>query len=181
MNLFKYENYRVVIDPSVLLLKPFKALLDRDKTKDKQIGLLELDYVYLFSDPRSDFYKQYSDDSSRMHAIIDGLGLGKWRPDNTVLKAVEYYKSFVPTGIKLLNDMKKSIDNLRSVIVEFDANDTEDPVKSVKDMSSALKTLLPLIGDIDAMEKKINSDMLSDDRIRGNIEKNILEDPLEEM
>ena len=36
MRLLKYEGYKVVIDPEILVLKPFRDLWKRDRTKEKE-------------------------------------------------------------------------------------------------------------------------------------------------
>lgn len=36
MKLFKYEGYNITIEPEALLLKPFKKIWDRDRSKEKK-------------------------------------------------------------------------------------------------------------------------------------------------
>ena len=35
MKLFKYEGYKIVIEPEILTLKPFKKIWERDKSANK--------------------------------------------------------------------------------------------------------------------------------------------------
>ena len=51
IRLFKYEGYKVTISEEALLLKPFKAIWDRDRTKSKDRALDELGFIYFFCDP----------------------------------------------------------------------------------------------------------------------------------
>ena len=56
MNVFIYdnENNRIEInEPEILLIKEFKALSDRDKTKNKSKLWRELTYIYLAIDWKS--------------------------------------------------------------------------------------------------------------------------------
>ena len=55
MKLFRYEGYNITISEEALLLKPFKTLWDRDKSKDKYKAMQELGYIYFMEDPRSDY------------------------------------------------------------------------------------------------------------------------------
>jgi len=64
MRLFKYEGYNLSISEEAILLKPFKAIWNRDKSKGKQVALQELGFVYFMEDPRSD-YKMYLDREER--------------------------------------------------------------------------------------------------------------------
>ena len=62
IKLFKYEGYKLNISEEALLLKPFKEIWQRDKSKNKDKALQELGYVYFISDPRSDY--QYLDSNN---------------------------------------------------------------------------------------------------------------------
>ena len=94
MKLFKYEGYKITISEEALMLKPFKALWDRDKTKTKEKALMELGYIYFLCDPRSD-YQYIVDLESRSDEIKKGEGIDtKWKPDSKVLEAIEFYNSF---------------------------------------------------------------------------------------
>lgn len=64
MKLFKFEGYRVIVEPEALLLQPFKTIWNRDKSKSKDIANSELGYVYFFADPRSD-YQYILDEDAR--------------------------------------------------------------------------------------------------------------------
>ena len=55
MKLFKYEGYKIVIEPEALLLKPFKQIWQRDRTINKDKAMMELGFIYFFCDTRSDY------------------------------------------------------------------------------------------------------------------------------
>jgi len=81
IKLFRYEGYKISIEPEALLLKPFKQLWNRDKTVNKEKALLELGYIYFMCDPRSD-YQYITDNQLRSNAIKEGEGLpSNWKPD----------------------------------------------------------------------------------------------------
>ena len=53
MNVFNYDSDHLQLEinePEILLIKEFKALLDRDKTKTKTRVIKELTYIYLALD-----------------------------------------------------------------------------------------------------------------------------------
>ena len=73
MNVFTYDNgnNRIEInEPEILLIKEFKALSDRDKTKNKTRLWKELTYIYLAIDWKS-LYNQYSEQERHMEALSD--------------------------------------------------------------------------------------------------------------
>ena len=94
MKLFKYEGYKITIDPEAMLLKPFKKIWNRDKTASKDKAMMELGFIYFFCDIRSD-YQYIVDLEERKNAIKLGEGmLDTWEPDNIVNEAIEFYNSF---------------------------------------------------------------------------------------
>ena len=55
MKLLKFEGYKLVIEPELLTLKPFRKIWTRDKSPNKEKAILELGFIYHFCDPRSDY------------------------------------------------------------------------------------------------------------------------------
>ena len=91
MKLFKYESYKITISEEALLLKPFKKIWDRDKSKSKEKALSELGFIYFFCDARSD-YQYIVDEELRKEQIKEGEGMSKdWQPDKLVEEAMEFY------------------------------------------------------------------------------------------
>ena len=87
MKLFRYEGYKVTISEEAMMLKPFRVIWERDKTKTKQTALLELGYIYFMCDPRSD-YMEISDKDDRSKAIIEAEGMDNWKADRIVRNSI---------------------------------------------------------------------------------------------
>jgi hypothetical protein len=176
MKLLKYEGYKVVIEPELLTLKPFKQIWTRDKTVNKDKALAEIAFIYFMTDPRSD-YQYLVDDKERMEAIKEGEGLPpKWEPDKIVTKAMEFYKSFKPISALLLEDTRFMVNKFRAKLRELDFDSLE--VKEFKEITAIVKQITPLIRDLDEAEKALNSEMRSSGKMRGQGEKTIFEDDL---
>ena len=115
MKLFKYEGYKIVIEPEVLLLKPFKQIWQRDRTVNKDKAMMELGFIYFFCDSRSD-YQYLTDEKQRKEAIKEGEGLPlKWEPDKIVLTAMGFYNSFKSASELLLEDTRYAVDKLKAI------------------------------------------------------------------
>ena len=71
IKLFRYEGFKVTVEPEAIMLLPFKALWDRDTTRDKRKAMQELAFIYFMCDPRSD-YQYLIDEESRMNEIKKG-------------------------------------------------------------------------------------------------------------
>ena len=73
MNVFNYDNVNKYLDlnePEMLLIREFKALLDRDKTKTKTRATKELTYIYLALDWKSP-YSNYLEQERHEEALAD--------------------------------------------------------------------------------------------------------------
>ena len=73
IKLFKRDGYEIKVEPEALLLKPFKKIWSRDKSKDKNRAMQELGFIYFVCDPRSD-YQSLIDLDTRMDAVKQGEG-----------------------------------------------------------------------------------------------------------
>ena len=74
IKLFKRDGYEIKVEPEALLLKPFKKIWNRDRSKDKNRAMQELGFIYFVCDPRSD-YQFLVDDNERLEAIKEGDSL----------------------------------------------------------------------------------------------------------
>lgn len=176
MKLLKYEGYKVVIEPELLTLKPFKQIWTRDKTVNKDKALAEIAFIYFMADPRSD-YQYLVDDKERMEAIKEGEGLPpKWQPDRIVTEAMNFYMSFKPISALLLEDTRFMVDKYRKRLKAQEFDDLE--IKDLKEVGALIKQIPPLVKDLDEAEKALNSEMKSSGKMRGSGEKTIFEDDL---
>ena len=176
IKLFKYEGYKLNISEEALLLKPFKEIWQRDKSKSKDKALQELGYIYFMSDPRSD-YQYLVDEEERSKAIKEGEGIdSKWKPDKVVLDAITFYKSFKPTSALLLEDTRAMIDGYRVKLRQITADMSNLDIKEIKDLGAVIKQIPSLIKDLDEAEKALNSELKTSGRMRGSGEKTLFED-----
>lgn len=93
MNLFilNPKTYDIDIDPMVVMLMPFKELVDRDKSKDKSKAKRELAFIWFYADIKSD-YQYITNEKERAHEIIKDLKLGsKWAIDAKIKVAISFY------------------------------------------------------------------------------------------
>lgn len=179
IRLFKYEGYQVTVEPEALLLIPFKTLYDRDKNKDKSMAKQELAYIYFMGDPRSD-YQYLLDEDTRSEEIIKGLGMpAKWKPDNTVKRALAFYKSFKPISASILEGTRIAADKFRKFLMEMDPDERDEKGKPIYNPSAIAKTIkeIPaLVEDLDKAEKALTKDLMQEAKARGSQTKALEED-----
>lgn len=179
IKLFKYESYKVVISEEALLLKPFKQIWTKDKSKNKDNALMQLGYIYFMCDPRSDF--QYIiDEEERSKAIIEAEGMPKdWKPDALVKQAMELYCTFKPTAALLLEDTRVAVDKLRSLLRTIDLTATDDkgkPIYTLNTVTATIKQIPALVKELDEAEKTLTAELKSMSKMRGSGEKKLFED-----
>lgn len=179
MRLLKYEGYKVVVDPEILVLKPFKKLWERDKSKSKDKALLEIAFIYFMSDPRSD-YQYITDEDNRKKMIKEGEGLPtNWEPDKVVNEAMEFYKSFKPASALLLEDTRVAVDKLRSLLRDIDLGALDDkgkPIYTLNTITATIKQIPSLVKDLNEAEEAIAKEIAQSNKVRGSQEKAMYED-----
>lgn len=179
MKLFKYEGYKLHISEEAFVLKPFKEIWNRDKSKNKDKALQELGYIYFMSDPRSD-YQYIVDEEDRAKAIKEGEGIDpKWKPDNKVIEAMKFYKTFKPVSALLLEDTRIAVDKLRQLLRNIDLTEVDDkgkPIYTLNTITATIKQIPSLVKDLDEAEKAIAKEIMESDKVRGAQEKSMYED-----
>ena len=179
MKLFRYEGYKLHISEEAFVLKPFKEIWNRDKSKNKDKALQELGYIYFMSDPRSD-YQYIVDEEERAKAIKEGEGIdSKWKPDNKVIEAMKFYKTFKPVSALLLEDTRIAVDKLRQLLRNIDLTEVDDkgkPIYTLNTITATIKQIPSLVKDLDEAEKAIAKEIMESDKVRGAQEKSMYED-----
>ena len=180
MKLFKKEGYNLTIADEALLLKPFKTIWKRDRTKGKDVAIQELGYVYFMEDPRSDYVSQFQDKEVRDEKIREGEGIPvDWKPDDKVKAAMQFYSGFKPASALLLEDIKNGISVMRSSLMSAESFADIDPDKRPKALDNYATTMSKLVAltkQVDELEKQLATAMVQDDKVRGSMEKSLLED-----
>ena len=144
MNLFEFDkiNYRVHPTPEAINLKVFGDIWKRDKSKEKDLALKELSFIWFYCDVRSHFLIQSPED--RTIEITKDVDLPKtWKPDKLVLKAIEYYESHRT----LLEEMFKGALTVSQTITEVCSKsatyiaEADDKIVAAQKLNSLLKEL----------------------------------------
>lgn len=179
MRLLKFEGYKVTIAPEALALAPFKRLWNRDKTSNKNKAISEISFIYFMADPRSD-YQYIIDEESRKTSIKEGEGLpSDWEPDNLVLEAMEFYKTFKPASALLLEDTRVAVDKLRTLLREIDLGAVDDkgkPIYTLNTITATIKQIPSLVKDLNEAETAIAKEIAQSNKVRGAQEKSMYED-----
>lgn len=179
MKLFKYEGYKLEISEEAMLLKPFKKIVNRDRSQKKETAMMELGFIYFMCDPRSD-YQYLTDEEERAAAIKLGEGFPEdWKPDKLIEEAMNFYKEFKSDAILLLEDTKAVIFKLRTQLKELDLTATDDkgkPLYPLNQVTQTIRQLPELAKAVSDAERAINEELKNQSRMRGGQEKTVMED-----
>lgn len=176
MKLFRYEGYQLVISEEAMLLKPFKTIWKRDKSRDKLIAQQELGYVYFMEDPRSD-YMMFLDRDERDKQIRKGEGIkDDWKPDAIVNEAMAFYSNFKTDAALLLEKTRNNVKKIEDILDSIDVNEADDPLVALDKLVNITAKLPKLSLDIAEAERKMVAEIIEADQIRGNQEKSMFED-----
>lgn len=184
MRLFRYEGYQVKVAPEALLLKPFKTLWTRDRSRDKNKAQTEFAYIYFWADPRSE-YQYIVDDEDRAKEVKAGLGLpAKWKPDKAVQDAIALYSSFTTTAALLLQDTRYAVDKLRQLLRDINLDDKDKngkPIYTLNVITSTIKQVPALVRDLDNAEQFLNEQLRETEAARGSTEMGIMDTELDNV
>lgn len=112
--MFTLAGNVVSVEPSVLLLDPFKAIWERHEDKDE--ALREFAYVYFMVSPRREnVFAGYSPEV-REQKVNDHLFGRKFKPDKLVKEAMEFYEDYLINGSIAMRLYQANVKNIESMI-----------------------------------------------------------------
>ena len=179
--LLREENFKVKVDPQILAVKEIKALVDRDKTKDKRKFVLEMTYAYHMISPSSTF-DRYTNDRERHERVVQSLAFKEgWQPDPELETAIAVLRELSDTiSRKSLRTTKNALRSVELVIdslrqqIETQAAEGEIPFETLPDLMKSAHELLKLANAIPAtikkisdLEEEIRKEASTGDRVQG--------------
>ena len=153
MNLFYISENKVIPNPEVLLIKEFKDIWDRDKTKLKDIALKELAYIYFISDYKS-VYNDYSLSVKEIKIEEDIIQDKTWKPDELIKLAIKKYEELqITPTLRLLNGARKALEEMTRYYEYLKIND-----RNILAASTSLDKLGKIAESFDKLEDKIKKE-----------------------
>jgi hypothetical protein len=175
----EHDDFGVEVATEAALLKPFKALISRDKTRGKGTAnklraKKELAYIFFYCDT---FESQYSkmDPDMRHEELMQFLELEKDpREDPVVQEAMEYYVKITKTKFEeLLEAAYLAIDSIQHYFQNFDIDAVDDdgkPLYKITDLVNTLGKLGGVVEQVDKLMDQVQKQKLKTDKLRKNVE-----------
>lgn len=177
MKLFQLdESYNVIFEPQVALLKPFAAIIKRDRTKNKTMASKELAFVYFYCDIKSD-YMIHTDEAIREMAIKGDLLLKKtWKIDKVMTEAIDFYNSTsVSITSTILKDSTYVASKLSAKMKEAVDDDDLD-IADIDKLLNGIKKMPEVIKSLQAAEQAVLKEIQEQNGRLGSKEKALFED-----
>lgn len=153
----------IIPSPNKLLIKEFKAIWNKDKTKDKHVALEELSFIYYVSDFKSPYVNGYS--SGDLYKIVQESFISdkKWKVTKDIKDAIAKYKELQETKtIKLFKAADRAIDNLINYFDGVKLEDIDEDKRhdiAAKIMNN-LQKVAPVASAIEETRKKVEKELL---------------------
>lgn len=188
MNLLQYdkENYNVTFSPELLLLLPFKKIIERDKSKTRELAKKEIGFIYHFTDIRSD-YLDIVNDQEKISEIIHDIGLPKnWKIDEVVQEAINFYRKRSDTVNSILYrsahkaaiDISNYLNKADELLDERDENGKV--VTDISKLTSALEKVPKIMANLNAAHVElIKEQKITEGRSKGSKVFNMFEEGLD--
>ena len=178
MNVFLYNNVSKQLElnePEILLIKEFKDLFERDKTKSKTRAWAELSYIYLAIDWKSP-YNQYTEQERHEEALNDS-GLTEQQFNDPIFRAAcRKYRALQDSNksIKLLEAAKRAADQFIDyfeTIVDLNERDANGkPIFQAEKVMKEMSTLHKVHEELVTLEEQVKKELTEQSSIRAGIE-----------
>lgn len=179
MNVFVYDNVNnrlEINEPELLLIKEFKALSDKDKTKTKTQLWKELTYIYLAIDWKSP-YSQYLEQERHEEALNDS-GLTEEEFNNSIFReACRKYKALQNSNksIQLLNAAKtatdKFIEYFENIVDLNDRDQNGKPIYTAEKVMKEVAQLSKVHEQLKILEAQVKQEMEVSSGTRAGVQK----------
>lgn len=182
-HLFIIENGVAKPTPEILLVSPFKDIWERDKTTGKGKAIKEFSYIeFMSSKKASNPFKGYEEEARdlavRREVFADNT---KWKPDAQVKRGIRWIEKVQTEGsfsYRFHQGALIAAEKLLTFFYNFDLEDKTDkgfPLYKPKEISSAIADTETILTKLKNLEIKVEEDLYSTTKTKGNKEINIFE------
>lgn len=181
MDLFKYENYEVVISPYAFTLTPFDNIVKKYKKSEKRYAISELSYIYHFTDWNSS-YADILDIEERKEKVLNDIFIkdkSKIKIDSTTDDAIAFYNDRQETlSMELRNSAKRAIKKIMDYFDKVDLFEQDSNGKYMNDVSklvNAIEKSSSLVNKMSELTDSIKKEVSESSKLRGIDQKGMYE------
>jgi hypothetical protein len=185
MQIFIIEDNVAKPHPELLLIPPFKQLWERDNNRHKENAIMDFTFIELMCSPRrSNPFSGYSE-AERAFKIIEQVFKEDpdYIPDELVKEGMGVYLTWLAEAspsYKHWRANRIAAEKTQAFFSEFSYADknpkTGLPVWKPKDITNAIKDAEDNIKTLDALQKKVESELLERVKTKGDRQVNYYEE-----
>ena len=160
MNGFLLKEGVLTVEDQIWGLEPFRKILKRDKSRNKDLALKEMLFIYYYTDIKSDYL--IIDIKLRINEIIKDIQLpDNWKIDSIMQEAINFYEERSLTVIgKLYKDALTSIHEMSEYLKNTgtllrERNKNDGVVTTLPMVISAQEKLPKIMQNLKAAEKEV--------------------------
>lgn len=161
MNGFLLKDGVLTVEDQIWGLNPFKKILKRDKSRNKDLALKEMLFVYYYTDIKSD-YLIMSDLKERYQELKHDIDLpDNWKIDDVIQEAIDFYERRSLTVIgKLYKDALTSIHEMSEYLkgtgtLLRERSNNGGTVTTLPMITAAQEKLPKIMQNLKAAEKEV--------------------------
>ena len=173
MNGFTLRDGILTVDDNLWGLEKFKKILKRDKSRNKDLALKEMLFIYYYTDIKSDYL--IIDIKLRINEIIKDIQLpDNWKIDSIMQDAINFYEERSLTVIGKLyknallaaNDISEYLTKTKELLEERD--DRGKPVTTLTTIVGGISKIKVVMQDLKAAEKELIKEKIeTEGRMKG--------------
>ena len=160
MNGFTLRDGVLTVDDNLWGLEQFRKILKRDKSRNKDLALKEMLFIYYYTDIKSDYL--IIDIKLRTDEIIKDIQLpDNWKIDTIMQDAINFYEERSLTVVGKLyknallaaNDISEYLTKTKELLEERD--ERGKPVTTLTTIVGGISKLKTVMQDLKAAEKEL--------------------------
>ena len=173
MNGFLLKEGVLTVEDQIWGLEPFKKILKRDKSRNKDLALKEMLFIYYYTDIKSDYL--IIDIKLRTNEIIKDIQLpDNWKIDSIMEDAINFYDERSLTVIGKLyknallaaNDISEYLTKTKELLEERD--ERGKPVTTLTTIVGGISKIKVVMQDLKAAEKELIKEKIeTEGRMKG--------------
>ena len=173
MNGFTLRDGILTVDDNLWGLEKFKKILKRDKSRNKDLALKEMLFIYYYTDIKSDYL--IIDIKLRTEEIIKDLQLpDNWKIDSIMQDAINFYEERSLTVVGKLyknallaaNDISEYLTKTKELLEERD--ERGKPVTTLTTIVGGISKIKVVMQDLKAAEKELIKEKIeTEGRMKG--------------
>lgn len=181
MNGFILKQGILTVEDNLWGLEPFKKILKRDKSRNKDLALKEMLFIYYYTDIKSDYL--IIDVKLRKEEIIKDIDLPDgWKIDSVMQEAINFYEERSLTVIGKLyknallaaNDISEYLTKTKELLEERD--DRNKPVTTLTTIVGGISKIKVVMQDLKAAEKELIKEKIeTEGRMKGQQQMGLFE------